>query len=403
MKHALLLLAGCAAVVLATRWAVIHAQEAPGKGFPVARNVPYTGSTFDALAASASGTTIPLSTFTFVAAKDGDTYTDVIVGRSPFSRGRTTTTIQVLIIPVIVTIGSITFDPMAVDACIPGATTTPLAALENSPIFRAVAFDGAGGIGHGATMNGVDVGTTTYPDAFRRAEFWSLLGGTSYHTRYDVTNLPPWTISASTVNGLGGGNVLSTGCAPLGVLNNGNFDNYVRNTMIPGIASITPRVFPIFLMKDVVTTNSAALNCLNGCTIGYHGAFGSPVQTYSPLEYDTTSGFWNSPGIQDISVPIHEVGEWMDDPLVTNPTPLWGGIGQVGGCQGNWEVGDPLTGTDFPAITMPNGVTYHPQELTFWSWFYNAQVTPSVGAGGKFSSNGTFSGPSKPCPPGGTF
>ena len=50
---------------------------------------------------------------------------------------------------------------------------------------------------------------------------------------------------------------------------------------------------------------------------------------------------------------------------------LWGGIGQVTGCQNNWEVGDPLTGTNFPPILMPNGVTYHPQETVFWSWFYS--------------------------------
>jgi hypothetical protein len=393
MKHAPLVVAGCAGVALAASLALVRAQEASGKPFPVSSNVPYTGSPAEALAASAAGTTIPLSSFEFVAAKDGKSYTDVIVGRSPFLKRKTRTAVRVLIIPVIVNIGSTTFDPTVVDPCIPDATTTPLAAFQGSPLFEKTAF----------TMNGVDVGAATYPDAFRRAEFWSEVGGTSYHTVFDVTTLSPWTISAATVRSLGGGKVLAAGCTSLGVLNTTNFDNYVQYTMIPGISSITPTTFPIFLMKDVVTTTSAALNCASGCTIGYHGAFGSPVQTYSPMEYDTTTDFWNSPGIEDISIAAHEVDEWMNDPLVTNATPAWGGIGQVGGCQANWEVGDPLTGTDFPAILMPNGVTYHPQELAFWSWFYNAKHTPSVGAGGKFSNNGTFSGPSKDCPPGGTY
>ena len=70
------------------------------------------------------------------------------------------------------------------------------------------------------------------------------------------------------------------------------------------------------------------------------------------------------------------------------------------------KVGDPLTGTLFPAITMPNGVTYHPQENVFWSWFYSKDHDPffqNETAGGKYSMNGTFAGPSKVCPPGGTF
>jgi hypothetical protein len=36
---------------------------------------------------------------------------------------------------------------------------------------------------------------------------------------------------------------------------------------------------------------------------------------------------------------------------------------------------------------MPNGVTYHLQELAFYSWFFG---TPSIGVGSVFSNNGTF-------------
>jgi hypothetical protein len=90
----------------------------------------------------------------------------------------------------------------------------------------------------------------------------------------------------------------------------------------------------------------------------------------------------------------------MNDPLGSNATPPWGGIGQVaaGSCQDNFEVGDPLTGTLF-AIAL-NGYTYHMQELAFFSWFFNSPTTASLGAGGVFSSNGTFTGD---CPPGGTY
>ena len=53
-------------------------------------------------------------------------------------------------------------------------------------------------------------------------------------------------------------------------------------------------------------------------------------------------------------------------------------------------------------ITM-DGFTYLPQEFAYFSWFFNDPSTPSLGAGGIFSSDGTFTGPSKACPPGGTY
>ena len=91
----------------------------------------------------------------------------------------------------------------------------------------------------------------------------------------------------------------------------------------------------------------------------------------------------------------------MDDPLANNATPPWGNIGQVSGCQTNWEVGDPLSGALMTSI-MLNGLGYQMQELAFFSWFFNGSGNPSTGAGGKFSSNGTFQGAAKACPPGGT-
>jgi hypothetical protein len=205
------------------------------------------------------------------------------------------------------------------------------------------------------------------------------------------------------VAGLGGGNVIATDCAKLGVLPTDAFRNYIQKIVVPRIAAIKPTAFTLFLVKDVVTTTYASLNCLQYCTYGYHAAIGTPVRTYAVSEYDSTLHFWYHPGTRDIAPLSHEIGEWLDDPLVTNPTPAWGGIGEVSGCQFNWEPGDPLTGIDYPAITMAGGALYHPQELAFRSWYYNARTQASTGAGGKFSSNGTLSGPARPCPSGGTY
>jgi hypothetical protein len=193
----------------------------------------------------------------------------------------------------------------------------------------------------------------------------------------------------NTNDGLSGDVSAYGGCgygSHLGLLYVNWFQTYLETTLIPSLAGqgVGPTNFVIFLMNDVVMSGDSPPDLSNCCIIGYHGAFGLPTQTYSPTDFDTTGIFT---GLNDTSVFGHEVGEWMDDPLGTNPTPLWGHIGQVSGCQDNLEVGDPLSGTLFPAVKMPNGTTYNLQELAFFSWFFS---TPSIGAGGKFSNHGTF-------------
>jgi len=153
------------------------------------------------------------------------------------------------------------------------------------------------------------------------------------------------------------------------------FDSWAKGTALPH-ATVTPNQLPILLLYNVVMSVGAPIinNC---CILGYHGAL-SNGQTYSPSEFDQTGIF--GANINDTSIAAHEIGEWMDDPFGNNGTPAWGNIGQVAGCQGNLEVGDPLSGTLFPAVTMStNHYTYHLQELAFRSWFYNAQHDPSIG------------------------
>ena len=89
---------------------------------------------------------------------------------------------------------------------------------------------------------------------------------------------------------------------------------------------------------------------------------------------------------RDISILSHEIAEWVNDPGGFNGTPTWFNPGEVS-CQRNLEVGDALTRTELPLIAEPNCFFYHLQELVFFSWFFR---TPSIGAGGLFSDNGTF-------------
>ena len=119
-----------------------------------------------ALAASQPGfaQTIPMSTFTHKASKDGKTYTNTIVGTSPFSKILTGTTINAVVIPVVVTINGTTFDPTLPDAC---DNVPALTRFQYSPLVNNVP---------NLTINGWNVGTTQFVNGFRRAEFIALLG-----------------------------------------------------------------------------------------------------------------------------------------------------------------------------------------------------------------------------------
>jgi hypothetical protein len=346
------------------------------------------------------GTPKPLPSFDYQITADsslgGDTYTGTILGSDPSTPGYASTKIPVQIIPLIISVKSlddgktVTYDPTVPDSCAGGHTQVEL--VQNSPLFQKNHWD----------INGVDVGNTQYLDAFQRAQFWSLLNrsGKIYHLILDDTLLDTQTLSFS-------GHNLSfkpqPDCADrkLGLVDINDLDTALYNLMTGPLAgTVNPGTFPIFLMKNVVAYVGEPYldNC---CILGYHGAFlsGPDVQIYSPFDFETTGAF--GPGALNTAVLSHELGEAINDPTGGNPTPPWGNVGQdQGGCQNNFEVGDPLTGTSMPPVVGPNGFTYNLQELAFISWFYGG--TAPLGAGGVYSSNGTFQGIAKLCPPGGT-
>ena len=399
MRSTTLLL--CAALLCTAVPTVFGQAKRPTlKGYTTVRPAPnFNWDTANALAVAPATGTLPIWTRTVNASKNSHNYSIVMVGADPAS-STVTTKIPTLIIPVIVKIGTTTFNPTVADTtCMVAPNNVPLTVFKNSPLFK----------GHAFTMNGVGEGSTQYVDAFQRANFKSR--ASTYHTKLGGITVKP--AQTFTVPGASGA-VFSTasfgnlGCGPnknpagvFGVVNVNTLDNWVLSTALPK-TGVAANQFPILLLYNVVMSQGAP-TIANCCILGYHGATAGPPsgKTYSPMEFDQTGIFGIS--VNDTSVAAHEIGEWMDDPYGNNPTPAWGNIGQVGGCQGNLENGDPLSGTLFPAVTMANGYSYHLQELAFFSWFYNAQSDPSIGAGGKFSNNGTFKGPAKACPPGGTF
>jgi hypothetical protein len=357
--------------------------------------VPWAGGTNeDAQAQSVQGATIPMSTFSHVATKDGKTYMSTIVGTNPFVQSTWTSSapINAVVVPVVFA-GTPMFDPTVGDPC--DKNVSALERFKYSPLTNNVPL----------TVFNQPIGNTQFINGFRRAEFWNKIQGSSaYQNPINFTYLPPVTITGAPISTMSG--TTSGSCTPtLGILPPGGLQPLLEGKIIPGLPS-SPNQFVIFLLRNVVQQHG------NGYDLGYHAAFGNPVQTYAVVDWDTTSFF---PGFADASVASHEIAEWMDDPLGTNVTPAWGNVGQVSGCSTYWEAGDPLTGYLMPPIIVPtdyHNFPYHMQELAFFSFYFNSPTDPSVGASyysykeGTFSMNGSypsgaFLSPANVCPPGG--
>lgn len=339
-------------------------------------------------------TSVPLWPYGVSSAYDGNPYQGMMVGRSPIAHGHRTTTIPTVLVPLKMTFSDSgeTFDASAANVCSPnGGSVASLIAA--SPLFQPVAF----------TMNGTSVGTVQYLDGFQRGSFWNFVKGTPYHTVF--TSSPTIHAPVSVTVAAAHGSTQLGFCSDFGEVDNAWFDAYVQSTILPALAAEgwDSSTFPQLLLDSVVQYENNDPNLC--CVLGYHGSFtdaGNILHTYSLNDFDNSGAFGG-----DTSVMVHEIGEWMDDPDGGNPVPNWGAEGQVtaGNCQGNLEVGDPLspnypTPTNPYLVTMPNGVTYTLQELAFFNWFFG--LSPNFGVGNDYSSHGTFTGHAAACPPGGT-
>jgi len=366
---------------------------------------------------------LPLWTFNILGSRDGNHHLGTIVGHSPFKDPQTDR-IPTHIVPLLIRThrvataldlntfvmttapGDTVTDPTAPDnACLTAPNNVPATLVRQSPIMTPTKF----------VFGGTDMGTTQYPDAFERASFFNALGSRAnqYHVLLDPIKMhEPVVIDVPANEGLAitDPNFFQAFqfsiCAPLQLVDINWFDSYIQGTVLPALAAegIDADSLPIFLSYEASWPVGDVTNLGNCCAIGYHSAAGAPIvtQTYSVADFDRTQFFAGPPRGLDTSPLSHEIGEWLNDPFGSNLTSPWGHTGQVGGCQNNLEVGDPLSGTDLAPITMPNGFTYHLQELAFFSWFYGA---PSTAVHGWFSNNNTFSDQSgtpldagPPCP-----
>jgi hypothetical protein len=286
------------------------------------------------------------------------TYHYNMVGTAP-STG-SSTTVKAFIIPVKIDCASNTFDPRTT---MQGGESVVQQTVE-SPIFQKRAY----------VLGGTNIGTTQYEDAFQRANFW---GTVKNHMGYHVllggpTILPELTLSPGSSCAVLSSNPFGGG-GPTALVDI-NYIDPQFGAYLTAHSVITPDSLPIFITVNTYLTGGSPI--LNNCCIGgYHSANGA--QAYSHFTYIPITGDFS----QDVSALSHEVGEWMDDPLVVNPN------GNPVAC-GILEVGDPEEGFanfgDFP-YTL-GGFTYHIQDLVFLEYF-GAPNTTSVHGWETFHNN----------------
>lgn len=370
-----------------------------------------TAGTVHAAIANAGTGALPVFFYGVQSSRDGNFYSGAIVGNIPFNHGGGTVSVPTQIIPLIlhthtlgVSIsfhhgnfrangkittapGDATFDPTAADnACLGASNNVPTELFQQSPLFQSANF------AFGPTA----VGDTQYIDAFQRGSFWGVINRSTYHTTLGpVQILDPIVVNVPADQGLAVVPSVFGTCGNFGIVNINLIDQIARDSFASlASAGVNPGSFPIYMLYNAAMSIGDPTDIFNCCAGGYHNAAATSsttIQTYSPLDFDAT-GVFGTGGL-DTAIASHEVGEWANDPYTNNPTPAWGHTGQVAGCQNNLEVGDPLTGSLVPLVTMPNGFTYHLQELAFFSWFYGM---PSIAVNGWFSDNNTFTGDAGP-------
>lgn len=322
---------------------------------------------------------VPYWTYTTTGAKDGQSYSPSVAGRSPLTRPHSVTVIRIAVVPLVVTLP----DGRVLDATAPSPCTgiSPMQAALASPLFNATPF----------TMNGADVGNTQYLAAYQRASFWQPLSAAanSHHTLLAPVEYPALNIR------LQQGTVRQDVCdnnASASVLSMTDADQgEIRGLVEAAVPSVDRNTVPVFLLPNIAMGTSG----------GFHGVLRVPIANTVSFEYlPYMVAAWITGGPMAQSVPnalplSHELAEWMMNPFISSTAPAWKNPERTG-CESALEAADALafTGT-YPAVRMPNGVDYRMAELAFVSYFYH---TASIGAGGKFSNNGTLTAMAANCP-----
>jgi len=322
---------------------------------PMFKSIPPHNLYPDAVPAAGQ---LPQWTFNWTSSFNHRNFSSVIIGTDP-STTNTTTTVQVVVIPVKMVYGAnngnTTFDPNA--PYFQTLSTTQI--VLQSPIFKS-SVD--------YVQGGTNLGKTQYIDAYQRGNFWTdVQTNTNYHVMLKTIGgaslTQTFTVPSSE------GNVISNPWSgiPTGTADINWFDGQLQSVMTK--LKIPANVLPLFITNNVYLTEFGGLCCIGG----YHSANG-PAPSGLTYSYATILAQASVPVFsQDIGALSHEIGEWLMDPFTTNASP----------CPSNsiLEVGDPLETDsnpefgDYPYTVGP--FTFHPQDLVFITWF-GAPATTSL-------------------------
>ena len=171
----------------------------------------------------------------------------------------------------------------------------------------------------------------------------------------------------------------------------------VDNSTVIGAAELagdmTTRDITTLLFNNVYLFQGTPANC---CILGFHSADQEPGDAKNGnltklfvFNYSSwiTNGLFTN--FEDVTALSHEMAETFNDPFGNNITPWWLAKDPVTGnanCQDDLEVGDVvevLSSNPVFAKQMPNGRTYHPQNIALLPWF--AFQSPSTAQHHAFS------------------
>jgi hypothetical protein len=302
------------------------------------------------------------SSFTY----KGTKYPYTMLGTNP-AKGSATTTVNMVIIPLIVKVPGQTFDPTKPIQSGCGTGTAEGLTLA-SPIFsKKVKY----------TQGGTNVGTTQYEDAFQRAEFWNTVKAKApnYHVylSYKVAKTQTFSDSAGTVN--------KGTCGNYAAVDINAFDSEVQSIIAK--LGITANEFPYIMTYDVFETSGGC------CVLGYHSVTSSGI-VYGTGSYGDVPFEFNH-GFTDVVTISHEIGETINDPYTNNGVPLWeSSFAPQYGCNNALEVGDPLAGLPEPVTVPGNKHQYYVQDLAFEPWFALVPNGKSTSVNKWYSMYGTF-------------
>lgn len=277
-----------------------------------------------------------------------------MVGTAPPSN--TTTVIPVYIVPVKLVFPGAREDQFDPEAHMASNGLTIMQNAISSPIFDSTTD---------YTQGGTDLGRTQYVDAYQRGNFWSLVSNyTNYHV---LLGDPQHLIEKRIVVAPEDGRIGKIHGVTVGFMDLAKFDDKLKD-VIQKSNQIWSGALTIF-----VTYNIYLLQDGRCCTAGYHSIFPKDNKTYTYLHATYIKAEHSERDFlgKDVSTLSHEVGEWMDDPFISNTVNCSNPLLSP---RKTLEVADPLKGL-FPYSL--NDFVYHMTSFVFLSYF-GAPVRQSV-------------------------